>query len=134
AKTIGELAGRYRATLIISTPTFCTSYIRKCEPEQFKHLRYAIVGAERLREPIADAFEEKFGIPLLEGYGCTEMAPVVAVNAPDFDTRIERDRQRGTLVGSVGHPLPGVAAKVVDPETGEGPLNDREGLLPVTGP
>jgi acyl-[acyl-carrier-protein]-phospholipid O-acyltransferase/long-chain-fatty-acid--[acyl-carrier-protein] ligase len=39
AKTIGELAGRYRATVIISTPTFCSSYIRKCEPGQFKHLR-----------------------------------------------------------------------------------------------
>jgi len=32
AKTIGELAQRYRATLIISTPTFCSSYIRKCQP------------------------------------------------------------------------------------------------------
>src|SRR5439155_18660830 len=49
AKTIGELAEQYRATLIISTPTFCASYIRKCTPEQFAHLRYAIVGAEKLR-------------------------------------------------------------------------------------
>src|SRR5262249_36943795 len=90
AKAIGELAERYKATLIISTPTFCTSYIRKIEPAQFSHLRYAIVGAERLREPIAAAFEEKFGIPLLEGYGCTEMAPVVAVNVPDADDRAGR--------------------------------------------
>jgi acyl-[acyl-carrier-protein]-phospholipid O-acyltransferase/long-chain-fatty-acid--[acyl-carrier-protein] ligase len=97
-------------------------------------VRFALVGAEKLRQPIADAFEEKFGIPLLEGYGCTEMAPVVAVNAPNWDAAIERDRQRGTLVGSVGHPLPGVAAKVVHPETGEGPLIGREGLLLVTGP
>src|SRR6185436_10254290 len=42
AKTIGELAGKYRATLLISTPTFCSTYIRKCEPEQFAHLRYAM--------------------------------------------------------------------------------------------
>src|SRR5262249_19826846 len=132
AKTIGELAARYRATLIISTPTFCASYIRKCEPEQFKHLRYAIVGAERLREPIAAAFRQKFGIDLLEGYGCTEMAPVVAVNVPDV--RNGHERQRGTRAGSVGHPLPGVAAKIVDAETGEGPLFGREGLLLVKGP
>jgi acyl-[acyl-carrier-protein]-phospholipid O-acyltransferase/long-chain-fatty-acid--[acyl-carrier-protein] ligase len=132
AKTIGELAARHRATLIISTPTFCSSYIRKIEPEQFKHLRLAIVGAERLREPIAVGFKEKFGINLLEGYGCTEMAPVVAVNAPDVTDGPER--QRGTRVGSVGHPLPGVAAMVVDPATGEGPLFGREGLLLVKGP
>jgi acyl-[acyl-carrier-protein]-phospholipid O-acyltransferase/long-chain-fatty-acid--[acyl-carrier-protein] ligase len=132
AKIVGDLAGRHRATLIISTPTFCSSYLRRCEPEQFRHLRYAIVGAERLREPIAAAFKEKFGVDLLEGYGCTEMAPVVAVNVPDVTDG--RERQRGTRAGSVGHPLPGIAVKVVDPATGEGPLFDREGLLLVRGP
>ena len=132
AKAIGELAGRYRATVMISTPTFCSSYIRKCEPAQFKTLRYAIVGAERLREPIAVAFKEKFGVDMLEGYGCTEMAPVVAVNVPDVQDG--RERQRGTKVGSVGHPLPGVAAKIVHPATGEGPLFGEEGLLLVKGP
>jgi acyl-[acyl-carrier-protein]-phospholipid O-acyltransferase/long-chain-fatty-acid--[acyl-carrier-protein] ligase len=132
AKAIGELAGEHRATVIISTPTFCSSYIRKCEPNQFKHLRYAIVGAERLRESIAVAFKDTFGVDLLEGYGCTEMAPVVAVNVPDVADG--RERQRGTRVGSVGHPLPGVAAMIVDPDTGEGPLFDREGLLLVKGP
>jgi acyl-[acyl-carrier-protein]-phospholipid O-acyltransferase/long-chain-fatty-acid--[acyl-carrier-protein] ligase len=132
AKTIGELAAAHRATVIISTPTFCSSYIRKCEPDQFRHLRYAIVGAERLRQSIATAFKDKFGVDLLEGYGCTEMAPVVAVNVPDVADG--RERQHGTRVGTVGHPLPGVAAKIVDPETGEGPLFDREGLLLVKGP
>ena len=132
AKTIGELAAQYRATVIMSTPTFCASYIRKCEPEQFKHLRYAIVGAERLRESTATAFKAKFGIDLLEGYGCTEMAPVIAVNVPDVEDGHER--QRGTRMGSVGHPLPGVAAMVVDATTGEGPLFGQEGLLLVKGP
>jgi acyl-[acyl-carrier-protein]-phospholipid O-acyltransferase / long-chain-fatty-acid--[acyl-carrier-protein] ligase len=133
-KTIGELAEKHHGSILVSTPTFYAGYIRKCRKEQFAHVRFALVGAEKLRQPIADAFEEKFGIPLLEGYGCTEMAPVVAVNAPDWDSASARDRQRGTLVGSVGHPLPGVAAKVVDPETGDGPLIGREGLLLVTGP
>ena len=132
AKAIGELAERHHATVLISTPTFCSSYIRKCEPNQFSHLRYAIVGAERLREPVAAAFKEKFGVDLLEGYGCTEMAPVVAVNVPDVEDG--RERQRGTQPGSVGHPLPGIAAKIVDPASGAGPLFGREGLLLVKGP
>src|SRR6185295_16843204 len=45
-----------------------------------------------------------------------------------------RERQQGTKVGSVGHPLPGVAAKIVDPVTGQGPLFGQEGLLLVKGP
>ncbi len=132
AKTIGELAGKHRGTVLISTPTFCGAYIRKCTKEQFAHLRYAIVGAEKLREPVAKAFKETFGLSLLEGYGCTEMAPIVAVNAPDIEDGTER--QRATRVGSVGHPLPGVVAKIVDPATGEGPLFGQEGLLLVNGP
>src|SRR5689334_19498396 len=133
AKTIGELAAAYHATILISTPTFCAAYVRKIQRDQFAHLRLAIVGAERLRGPIAVQFRERFGVDLLEGYGCTEMAPVVAVNVPD-----ESDRAHGAAVGvrrgSVGRPLPGIDAKVVDPESGDGPLVGREGLLLVRGP
>ncbi len=132
AKTVGDLAARYRATLFVTTPTFCGAYLRKCQADQFATLRYALVGAEKLREPIAKAFKEKFGVDLLEGYGCTEMSPVVAVNTPDVDDG--REHQRGTRRETVGHPLPGIVAKVVDPETGAGPIFGREGLLLVNGP
>ena len=127
AKTIGEMAAKYRATLLVSTPTFCAAYARKCQPEQFATLRLAIVGAERLREPIARAFREKFGVELIEGYGCTEMAPVVAVNVPNA-------AGTGSRAGTVGRALPGISARIVDPDTGEGPLVGKEGLLLVTGP
>ena len=130
AKTIGDLSEKYYATLIISTPTFCGGYIRKIRPEQFAHLRYAIVGAEKLREPTASAFKERFGLDLLEGYGCTEMAPIVAVNLPG----IAADGKPRARMGSVGRPLPRVEAKVVDPVTLEGPLLGREGLLLLKGP
>lgn len=132
AKTVGELAETFKGTMLISTPTFCQSYLRRCTPEQFAHLRYAIVGAEKLRAPMAAAFRERFGLPLLEGYGCTEMAPVVAVNRPDVAQ--EGRVQVGTKEGSVGHPIPGVAARVVDQHTGEGPLFNQDGLLLVRGP
>jgi acyl-[acyl-carrier-protein]-phospholipid O-acyltransferase / long-chain-fatty-acid--[acyl-carrier-protein] ligase len=132
AKTIGELAETYKATMLISTPTFCNSYVRRCTKEQFAHLKYAIVGAEKLRPQLAAEFREKYGIDLLEGYGCTEMAPVVAVNRPNF--KDDHEDQVGTKTGSVGHPIPGVAAKVVDQNTGEDLGIDREGLLLVRGP
>src|SRR5262249_31092813 len=131
-KIIGELADKYRGTILVSTPTFYAGYVRKVSREQFAHVRYALVGAEKLRAPIAEAFKEKFGITLLEGYGCTEMSPVVAVNAPDFD--LDGVPQRGSEPGTVGHRLRGVVARVVDPDTGEGPLIDKPGLLLVNGP
>jgi acyl-[acyl-carrier-protein]-phospholipid O-acyltransferase/long-chain-fatty-acid--[acyl-carrier-protein] ligase len=130
AKAVGELADTHAATILIGTPTFYQAYIRKCEPHQFRALRYGVVGAERLREPIARAFREKFGIDLLEGYGCTEMAPVVSVNVPD----VAHAGQTGSKAGTVGHPLPGVVIRVVDPETKRPVGAGEPGLLLVKGP
>jgi acyl-[acyl-carrier-protein]-phospholipid O-acyltransferase/long-chain-fatty-acid--[acyl-carrier-protein] ligase len=132
AKTVGELVSRYKATFLISTPTFYSAYVRKCTPREFASLRYAIVGAEKLREPIAHAFKEKFGLDLLEGYGCTEMSPVVSVNIPDIEDG--REHHTGRKHGTVGHPVPGVCVKVVDPESGEAVSRGQEGLLLVKGP
>ncbi len=131
AKAIGELIAKYRATFLLSTPTFCAGYTRKCTAEEFASLRFVLVGAEKLREPIAVAFREKFGVELLEGYGCTEMAPVVAVNAPNFQAG--KDSQIGNKPGTVGHPMPGVAAQVVDPATFVALGPDQPGLLLVKG-
>jgi acyl-[acyl-carrier-protein]-phospholipid O-acyltransferase/long-chain-fatty-acid--[acyl-carrier-protein] ligase len=131
AKAIGELVEKHSGTFLLSTPTFCSGYARKCTKEQFATLRFVLVGAEKLRESIAKQFEEAFGVELLEGYGCTEMSPVVAVNVPNFEAG--RDTQVGNKFGTVGHPLPGVAAKIVDPETLEPKGANEEGLLIVKG-
>ncbi|HTS31902.1 MAG TPA: acyl-[ACP]--phospholipid O-acyltransferase [Bryobacteraceae bacterium] len=131
AKAVGELVEKYKGTLLLSTPTFCSTYTRKCTPEQFASLRFVLVGAEKLRESVATAFHEKFGHDLLEGYGCTEMAPVVAVNAPNYEAG--KSSQVGTKPGTVGHPLPGVAARIVDPVSFQPKAPNQEGLLLVKG-
>jgi len=90
------------------------------------------VGAEKLREPVRKEFEHTFGIDLLEGYGMTEMSPVVAVNTPDY--RQGREVQIGSKHGTVGLPIPGVSVRIVDPDTKQ-PLPPGEaGLLLVKGP
>ena len=79
-----------------------------------------------------EEFKAKFGVEPLEGYGCTELSPVVSVNLPTVT--VNGVRQVGAKVGTIGHPLPGVATKIVDPESSD-PLDfGREGLLLVTGP
>ncbi|HET8562786.1 MAG TPA: AMP-binding protein, partial [Candidatus Binatia bacterium] len=132
AKTIGETIQKFKATLLISTSTFYAGYLRRCSAEEFATLRYVIAGAEKLREQIAQGYKEKYGLELLEGYGCTELSPVVSVNTPDVFN--EQAKQVGHKPGTVGHPIPGVAVKVVDPESGEPLAYGQEGLLLAKGP
>ncbi|MGZ4816905.1 MAG: AMP-binding protein, partial [Terriglobales bacterium] len=75
AKTVGELVENYRLTFVLATPTFLQTYMRRCTPEQFRSLQYVIVGAEKLTDRQAIAFEEQYSLRPLEGYGCTECAP-----------------------------------------------------------
>jgi len=132
AKTVGLLASQYAVTFLLATPTFLQFYMRGCEPEDFGSLRIVMAGAEKLPERLAAAFEEHFGIRPLEGYGCTECAPAVAVNTHDF--RSAGFRQVGAKRGKIGHPLPGVSVRIVDPATHEALPVGQPGLLLVRGP
>ncbi len=131
AKAIGPLTAKHAATMLISTPTFCRAYLRSCAAADFATLRHVIVGAEPLDPALAEAFGEKFGVALLEGYGCTEMAPVVSVNTASVTHW--GWRQTGAKPGTAGHPLPGVVAKVVEPESGQPVPPGGEGLLLLKG-
>lgn len=97
AKAIGELARRYGVTYLIATPTFLQLYLRSCDAADFGSLRLVMVGAEKLPERLATAFEEKFGIRPVEGYGCTECSPVVTANT--FNFRAAGLRQIRELAG-----------------------------------
>jgi acyl-[acyl-carrier-protein]-phospholipid O-acyltransferase / long-chain-fatty-acid--[acyl-carrier-protein] ligase len=132
AQAIGALVSKYSVTMLLSTPTFLNTYARRIPPEAFGSLRIVMAGAEKLPERIAQGFEDHFGIRPLEGYGCTECSPVVAVNTYDF--RAAYFRQVGAKRGTIGHPLPGVGVHIIDPETGETLTVDKPGLLLVRGP
>jgi len=132
AKTIGPMVRDYNITFLLATPTFLQLYLRGCAAEDFGSLRIVLTGAEKLPERLATAFEEKFGIHPLEGYGCTECGPAVAVNTDDF--RSAGFRQVGGKRGKIGHPLPGVSVRIVDPQS-DAPLpQGQPGLMLVRGP
>src|SRR6266446_29802 len=132
SRVIGALINKYAVTMLLATPTFLNAYLRRCTPEEFGSLRFVMAGAEKLPERVAVAFEDHFGIRPLEGYGCTECSPVVTVNTIDF--RAASFRQVGAKRGSIGHPLPGITVKIVDPETQQPLDTDQAGLLFVRGP
>jgi acyl-[acyl-carrier-protein]-phospholipid O-acyltransferase/long-chain-fatty-acid--[acyl-carrier-protein] ligase len=132
AKMVGELVQRNRVSFLLATPTFLQIYMRGCKPEQFGSVRFAMVGAEKLQERLAEAFEQRFGVRPMEAYGCTECSPAVAANTLDF--RSAGFRQVGMKRGSIGHPLPGMAVRIVDPETGAMRGVGEAGLMLLKGP
>jgi acyl-[acyl-carrier-protein]-phospholipid O-acyltransferase/long-chain-fatty-acid--[acyl-carrier-protein] ligase len=129
---ISEMVRDYRVTFLLATPTFLQAYTRRCSPEDFGSLQFVVVGAEKLPERLAVAFEDRFGIRPLEGYGATECSPVVAVNTKDF--RAPGFRQVGGKRGRIGHPLPGISVRIVDPDTRAALPAGSAGLLLVRGP
>ena len=132
SRVIGALVNKYAVTMLLATPTFLNAYTRRCTPEDFGSLRFVMAGAEKLPDRISQAFEDQFGIRPHEGYGCTECSPAVTVNTIDF--RAASFRQVGAKRGSIGHPLPGMTVKIVDPDTMQPVAVNEPGLLLVRGP
>jgi len=132
SRVIGALVSKHAVTMLLATPTFLNAYARRCTPEDFGSLRFVMAGAEKLPERISQAFEDHFGIRPHEGYGCTECSPAVTVNTIDF--RAASFRQVGAKRGSIGHPLPGMTVKIVNPDTMQPVGVDEPGLLLVRGP
>ncbi|VGO18408.1 MFS transporter [Pontiella sulfatireligans] len=118
-----QLIKEEKLTALLTTPTFLQNYMRKASAADFQTLEIVIAGGEKLRPQLADLFEKKFGVKPLEGYGCTELSPVAALGS-----------RNGTRTGSVGQALPGIAVKIVGPETHAPLPNGEEGLLLVKGP
>ena len=132
AKAVGALIQQYGVTFLLATPTFLQMYLRGCEPEQFGSLQFIMTGAEKLPDRLVQAFEDKFGIRPLEGYGCTECSPAIALNTHDF--RAAGFRQIGAKRGHIGHPLPAIAVRIVDPDSHAPVTLGTPGLLLVRGP
>jgi len=117
-KTIAKRIFKTRATVIFATDTFLQQYMRASKDGGLNSLRIAVCGAERVREETRKTAEQRFDMEVLEGYGVTECAPVLAANQPG-------DIQAGTI----GKMLPGIEARL-EPVAGL----DEGGQLWVRGP
>lgn len=105
-RIVPELIYDSNATIIFGTDTFFNGYAKMAHPYDFYSVRLAVVGAEKLKEETIRKYYDQFGLRVMEGYGATETAPVMAVNTPMYFKR-----------GSVGRFLPGIEYRL-DPVPG----------------
>ena len=100
-KIIPKLVAKTKSTILFGTDTFLGGYARMAKDADFDSVRMVVAGAEPVKLETTQTWKSRFDVDVLEGFGMTEAAPVLAVNT------IEERK-----AGSVGKLLPGIEAKL----------------------
>lgn len=123
------LIEQHGVTVMLATPTFLRGYMKRAKPEQLRTVKLIVTGAEKLPDELAAAFLQRFGIPVMQGYGLTETSPAASFNLPN-KTQVQQPTSRQ---GSCGKLVPGLAARIRHPETGEAVSLHETGMLWLKG-
>jgi long-chain acyl-CoA synthetase len=106
---------QHKLSILVGVPSMFATFLRlkDASADDFSHVYAAITGGEPNPQTLRDAFQQRFGIPLLEGYGLTETSPIVALNTPHEHRP-----------GSVGKMVPGASARIVDEQGNAVPVGE----------
>lgn len=133
-KKIVDAIKEEQATVMIGAPTFIRPFLKKATKEELASLNLVVTGAEKLPMDLYEAFQSQFGIEILQGYGLTETTPATNINQHNPPiTTATADEQLGKRTGSVGRLMPGMSARIRDPDTGQDLPMDSTGMLWLRG-
>ncbi|PTX99003.1 AMP-binding protein [Opitutus sp. ER46] len=123
-----------KVTIMISAPTFLRPLLKKAQPHELKSLDVVVSGAEKLPDDLYRAFLQTFHIEILQGYGLTETSPVANVNQPHPPIAAATNRpQIGKRLGATGRMMPGMTARILDPDTGKERSATETGIVAFRG-
>jgi acyl-[acyl-carrier-protein]-phospholipid O-acyltransferase/long-chain-fatty-acid--[acyl-carrier-protein] ligase len=134
ARIIADLCETHGVTMIVGTPTFMRTYLKKCDAAKFKTLVHLLLGAEKLKPDLREDLKKWLSLEPLEGYGCTELSPVVSLNVLHDLSRPGGGRVAGNRPGTVGIPVPGTSIRMVDPEAQTLLARGETGMIQIRGP
>jgi len=121
-------------TVVLGAPTFLRPILRKAASGDLRSLDLVVTGAEKLPEDLRRRFLEAFHLEIIQGYGLTETSPVASLNQPNPPvTTATADEQAGNRTGTVGRLLPGISARLIDPESGADVPHGATGILLLRG-
>ena len=123
-----HLIGKHRPTVFPGAPAVYSSLLQQKTLGQYDLtcIKLCISGSAPLPRDTFRRFQELTGAIILEGYGLTEASPITHIN-PREDSKQKE--------GSIGMPLPGTDARIVDSESGTAPLPvGKLGELVIRGP
>ncbi len=123
-----------QVSVLVAAPTFVRPLLKKAQPSDLCSLDLVVTGAEKLSDELRNRFSERFHVEILEGYGLTETSPVSNLNQPDPGSVGDAEPQVARKKGTVGRLLPGMSARIVDPDTGRELDLTEEGMLWLRGP
>jgi acyl-[acyl-carrier-protein]-phospholipid O-acyltransferase / long-chain-fatty-acid--[acyl-carrier-protein] ligase len=131
-EAFARLVRAHKPSVLVGTPSMYEAWLAHLARSDVERVRLAICGGEHLPSSLAAAWKDELGVALLEGYGATELGPVVCANFPDVERGglLQHNQQPGT----VGRPLPGVAVRVARGASEDPADPDELGRILVRGP
>ncbi len=130
-RKLAEIIYSEGVDVLIGSATFLRPFLKRARPEQLAGLKFAVAGAERLSNELYHAFLERFGVPIVQGYGLTETSPVVSINYRGELTGSEKELDK---LGSVGLLVQGLEARIVSIEGDRDLSLGDTGILWLRGP
>jgi long-chain acyl-CoA synthetase len=105
------LIQKHKVTMFAGVPTMYFGLLHHPDGDSYdvSSLRYALTGGAAMPVEVLKAFEERFPVVILEGYGLSETSPVASFNVPD----------KPRNAGSIGYPVWGVEMAIMDEDDNE---------------